>query len=327
MTSGCDYSLIIPARNEGAALEATIASLRRLIDRDHAEIVVVDDASAESVAARVGEHAAIVHHRCAVRQGVAKARNLGALRARGDVLIFLDAHVCFSAQSLAILRNSARSATSGIRGCTVRIVYDEPTFAELARRHADFDPVQEPDYYGWRFEFQPQPHVVVNRICRNADAFAVPFVGACALAIRRELFQDLGGFDGGLTGYGSFEDAELALRCWSLGHDVQVVPQAICCHYTAPRPVDAPPESAGRLPLDLPRYDGSLKNALRVMSMHFPERWFAGFTQELQRAFPDRIEWTTKDQFSAETWNRCKTLEARRVRNREWLMERMTRIG
>ncbi len=324
---GCDYSLIIPARNEESALTTTLSSLQETIRHDAAEIIVVDDASDVPLEAMLREYPSVVHFRCPVRQGVARARNLGASLATGKVLLFLDAHVCFSRRSLAELIESAWSSCGGLRGCTTRVVYDWPTFIELAHRHADLDPCQEPEYYGWRFEFQPWPNVVVNRQRPTLTPFVVPYAGACALAIRRALFEDLEGFDDGLVGYGSLEDAEIAMRCWSFGYDVQIVPEAVCYHYTAPRATDATLPSAERWPLDQPRYDGSLANALRVMFLHFPDNVLADVLGRLPRDPPDNVSRLSADFPASELRARNAVLEARRIRSRKWLAERMTRVG
>ena len=50
-----------------------------------------------------------------------------------------------------------------------------------------------------------------------------------AMAMRREAFLDLGGFDPEFFAY--YEDVDLGWRSWVLGHEVHYVPSAVCYHH------------------------------------------------------------------------------------------------
>lgn len=88
-------SIIIPAYNEAAYLGETLASLNRaktLLERENnmqAEIVVVDNESDDATADIARTCGAGVAF--AKQHNVAKVRNTGAVVARGDVLVFVDA--------------------------------------------------------------------------------------------------------------------------------------------------------------------------------------------------------------------------------------------
>lgn len=98
-------SVIVPARNEAAALGGTLRSL--LIAARTAggpvEIIVVDSASTDGTAelARSFAAAGPVRVATADRPGAARARNLGAELATGDVLIFVDADTQVPADAFA----------------------------------------------------------------------------------------------------------------------------------------------------------------------------------------------------------------------------------
>ena len=79
-------SAIVVTRNEGAELRRTVENLRDTLPA-RSEIVIVDDASTDGSTA--GFRRAIK----APGIGVARARNLGAARSRGDVLVFADGHI------------------------------------------------------------------------------------------------------------------------------------------------------------------------------------------------------------------------------------------
>jgi rSAM/selenodomain-associated transferase 2 len=80
-------SIIIPALNEAARIEATLASLAPLRARGH-EVIVVDGGSSDATARLAALHADRV---LAAPRGRASQMNVGAGQARGDVLLFLHA--------------------------------------------------------------------------------------------------------------------------------------------------------------------------------------------------------------------------------------------
>ena len=86
-------SVIVPAHNEEKALPATLGALLSQTARPH-EIIVVCNGCADRTAdmARLPGITRIVTE----RKGVSLARNLGARKATGDVLFFMDADVVLS---------------------------------------------------------------------------------------------------------------------------------------------------------------------------------------------------------------------------------------
>ena len=90
-------TVIVPAFNEEAYLAPTLGSIRAAADEARTasgadvDIVVVDNASVEgTVAVARGLGATVIREPV---QGIARARNAGARRAAGDVLVFFDADV------------------------------------------------------------------------------------------------------------------------------------------------------------------------------------------------------------------------------------------
>ena len=90
-------TVIVPAFNEEAYLASTLGSIRSAADEVRGasgvdvDIVVVDNASVDGTAALARDLGATVVHEPV--QGIARARNAGARRAAGDVLVFFDADV------------------------------------------------------------------------------------------------------------------------------------------------------------------------------------------------------------------------------------------
>lgn len=86
------FSFIIPTRNEAAYLEECIRSIRNQTRNDY-EIIVVDTLSTDGTKEIAKKNARLVNES---RKGVGIARNTGAKKAGGDILIFADADVRFA---------------------------------------------------------------------------------------------------------------------------------------------------------------------------------------------------------------------------------------
>jgi glycosyltransferase involved in cell wall biosynthesis len=104
-----DISIIVPTRNRSALLPTTLRSAMRQRDVN-LEIIVVDDASTDDtlgvVAALGDERIRVIRHE--TRQGVSRARNLGAAEARADWLAFLDDDDLWAPEKLAQQLGAAR---------------------------------------------------------------------------------------------------------------------------------------------------------------------------------------------------------------------------
>jgi glycosyltransferase involved in cell wall biosynthesis len=81
-------SVIIPAKNEMASIGRVVESVRQQLPE--AEIIVVDDGSDDETADRARGEGAVVHHH-PVSLGNGAAVKAGARRAKGAILVFLDA--------------------------------------------------------------------------------------------------------------------------------------------------------------------------------------------------------------------------------------------
>ncbi|MFQ4136062.1 glycosyltransferase family 2 protein [Nodosilinea sp. PGN35] len=87
------FSVVIPTYNRPERLASCLLSLTRLsYPRDGFEVIVVDDGSAQPLAATVEPFEAVLNLTLLrqVNSGPAKARNAGAARAQGQYLVFTD---------------------------------------------------------------------------------------------------------------------------------------------------------------------------------------------------------------------------------------------
>lgn len=238
-------SVIIPSRNEGMWLPKTVHSLIEAARRDglepDIEFIVVDDGSVDGVADDLSSHKKIqlrVIHTDAI--GPARARNSGARLSVGDTLLFCDAHVEVSP---GVLRRMIHYLDNTPQAAAV-----SPGIGNIERRHRVG--------YGltWASDLRVQwLHRPFN------EAGWVPFLPGAFLAVRRRIFELLGGFDPGFYGYGH-EDEEFSLRLWLMGHQLHVLYDSVAFHYFRhTQPYAVKPSS-------------KYYNLLRLASVHFDQK-------------------------------------------------------
>ncbi|MFW6773817.1 glycosyltransferase [Nocardioides sp. CPCC 205120] len=224
-------TVVVTHYEQPAELARTLAALGRQTLAPH-QVVVADDGSPTPPVVPPGVEL--------VRQEdrgfrAAAARNLGAARATGDVLVFLDADT---------------SPEPGLLARLTRLPSALPELLAVGRRrHADLAgvPTDAPLPAAAEARELAEPAWLRDAYRRSedllaADATSFRFVISAVLACSRWWFELLGGFDETFGGYGG-EDWELAHRSWLAGGLVAHVPHAVAWHDgpdagVAPRAVD-----------------------------------------------------------------------------------------
>jgi glycosyltransferase involved in cell wall biosynthesis len=195
-------SFVIPVRNDQLRLQFCLDSIRENdYPPDLVEVIVVDNGSTDDsahVARNAGATVLSVPH-----GSVAELRNLGAARARGEVLAFVDA-------DHTIVTGWIRSAVS--------ILSNDDVAAVGAPCHAP-----EPGTWVQRrynlFRSHPPSCVHVN------------WLGSGNLAIKRSRFLSAGGFDGRLA---ACEDVDLCIRLRAGGGRIVSAPMLRSVHLGDP---------------------------------------------------------------------------------------------
>jgi GT2 family glycosyltransferase len=131
--------------------------------------------------------------------GPAEARNTGAQRASGDVLVFVDADVLVHRDAFVRIR-AAFDADPGLSG--VFGSYDDA-----------------PAHDGTVSAFRNLLH---HHVHQRSPGPATTFWAGLG-AIRRDVFLDIGGFDDAYE-VPSIEDVELGLRLTDAGHRIELAP-------------------------------------------------------------------------------------------------------
>src|SRR5262245_20829071 len=207
------FSIVLPTLNEGSMLSMTIESIEEHVDATDYEVLVVDDGSTDGSTGRYkrprNPHVRLLR---GGGLGVARARNLGASLARGEYLIFMDAHCRVSRGWLQYFAEVLSVPGVGLAG---------PSFTKLETPIPRGCGMRWPDYTLDPCWFEP---------LGEAAAYTVPLTTGACQAFRRSTFDAIGRYDDGFTRWG-FEDVEMCLRAWLLGYVVAVQPGITIAHF------------------------------------------------------------------------------------------------
>jgi GT2 family glycosyltransferase len=204
-------SIVVISHNEGGHLRMTVDAMRDTTPAS-TEIVIVDDFSADGSTGFLSGpgYRDVRLIRPDTRLGISAARNMGAERSSGDVIVFSDAHVVPGPGWLPPLVDALDDDTVGAVAPTVSALGNESSKG-----------------YGFTWS---DPSLTM-RWCydRPSRVHPVPFLCGCFLASRREVFDRCGRFDEGLIKWG-FEDSEYSLRLWLSGYRCVVQPASDIAH-------------------------------------------------------------------------------------------------
>jgi GT2 family glycosyltransferase len=217
-------SIVIASCNEGNLLRKTVEScLETTADLD-CEFIIADDASEDGSieeARRAYPQARFLAH--AERRGVAQTKDLGARAARGDVLVFLDAHCKPEPGAIAGL-------AAGVEEMDGDAVLS-PRIANLDVDRWESDPHQVGHGYSVTLESLNIGWIDLDDLSRyDGTRYRVQptFIGCC-VAMSRKLYESMGGWDTGMLYYGS-EDIDFGVRTWLMGHKVLHDPEPLIGH-------------------------------------------------------------------------------------------------
>lgn len=181
-------SIIIPAYNAEETLSATLQSCLHQ-QLQPLEIIVVDNGSRDATGEIVKAFGNRVKYFFTNNEGVSRARNIGAERAAGEWLLFLDADDQLLPHALEVLLAAAKDQQANV---IYGMVIERREPPQLARLN------------GFDFAAGKPPHGAERNFWRCA--IATP---GSAL-IKKSLHEKIGGF---FSGYEPMEDRDYWIKC------------------------------------------------------------------------------------------------------------------
>ncbi|XP_064235696.1 polypeptide N-acetylgalactosaminyltransferase 12 isoform X2 [Aotus nancymaae] len=201
------------------------------------EVILVDDYSdrehlKERLASELSGLPKVRLIRANKREGLVRARLLGASAARGDVLTFLDCHCeCHEGWLEPLLQRIHEEESAVV--CPVIDVIDWNTFEYLGNSG-------EPQIGGfdWRlvFTWHTVPERERLRMRSPVDVIRSPTMAGGLFAVSKKYFEYLGSYDTGMEVWGG-ENLEFSFRIWQCGGTLETHP---CSHVGHVFPKQAP---------------------------------------------------------------------------------------
>jgi len=300
-------TVVISSLNEGTSLLRTVRTCLETTRTACVEILVADDHSEDNSVDEMRracpEVAVVAHDR---RRGVSPTKHLGGSRASGDVLVFLDGHCKPEPGAIdRLIDDVARLDGRAI-----------VTPAGCALDTAAWDNRQQQVGHGYRLELSDFScgWMGTDAMRPRGAFYESPALIGCCLAISRELYAELRGFDAGMKEWG-VEDLDFGLKAWLMGSMVLNDPAALVGHRFR-RTFDNYTVGAVH----------PLANQLRMARKHFTESVWLQWLEARQRhyqAWPD--VWTgASDALAQETESLERErayLLAHRMRDEYWYAE------
>jgi glycosyltransferase involved in cell wall biosynthesis len=283
-------SVVLPATNESVMLRRTVEQFVATLPAD-SEVIVIDNGSTDGCADFLAAEPRGNVHLIRSRQplGVAAARNRGLTRARGEVVVFADAHMDVPERWWEPLVGALNLPQVGVVAPGIGVMGEPDHPAAYGQRIAE--PNLRVEWLPWK---AAQPH-------------PVPTLGGGFMAMRRETLQRAGAFDDGMPQWGS-EDLELCVRYWLLGYEVWVVPEVTVLHYFR-----------NRRPYGI-QWHLLTHNLLRVALLHFNQSRTARVASALRNHV--RFGPALAQAVESDVWQRRAEFASRRVRDDDWLFDK-----
>ncbi|NP_001193376.1 polypeptide N-acetylgalactosaminyltransferase 15 precursor [Sus scrofa] len=236
------------------------------------EIILVDDLSQQGqLKSALGEYVARLERvkllRSNRRLGTARARMLGAARATGDVLVFMDAHCeCHPGWLEPLLGRIAGDRSRVVS--PVLDVIDWKTFQYYPSKDL------QRGVLDWKLDFhwEPLPEHERKALPSPISPIRTPVVPGGAVAMDRHYFQNTGAYDPLMSLQGG-ENLELSLKAWLCGGSVEILPCSRVGHIYGPQDAHSPLEQ-----------EAALQSKVRIA-----ETWLGAFKETFYRHNPEAL--------------------------------------
>ncbi|MFH0957333.1 MAG: glycosyltransferase [Pseudomonadota bacterium] len=229
-------SVIIPSYNRSSMLRKTLCGL--ICQKGYSgplEVIIVDNGSGEDTFARIADLRVLLPIRMLKRELVGthfrpgSARNLGAIQAQYNQLLFLDSD-CVPSEYLVYfhvkeLRSGRRVVTIGHRVFVDDSICPESIILTGSDLISYLSPVASASNY---LEVIDRRIPELNMIARHPAPYNC--LHGCNVGLRKEDFFEAGMFDLSFDGHWGYEDIELGYRLYRMGIRFVYLPEAVVYH-------------------------------------------------------------------------------------------------
>ncbi|XP_050717980.1 N-acetylgalactosaminyltransferase 7-like isoform X2 [Eriocheir sinensis] len=222
-------SVVIVFHNEG--FSTLMRTVHSVIDRSPPqflkEVLLVDDFSdkaalkeqLEDYITRWNGRVRLIRNK--ERAGLIRTRTTGAEEARGDVVLFLDAHCEVNRNWLPpllapIYRDKQTMTVPVIDGIDHNTFEYRPVYSAGSNFRGIFE-------WGMLYKETELPPEIMRSRAHQSEPYKAPTHAGGLFAINREYFLSLGAYDPGLLVWGG-ENFELSFKIWQCGGSIEWVP-------------------------------------------------------------------------------------------------------
>ncbi len=191
------------------------ACIRAVLDQQPFEVLLVDNDAAPAAVAEVAALPGVRVLRPGRNLGYAGGCNHAAAEALGDVLAFVNSDAVLGPGALAALLARVADPSVGLVSGSIRLA-DAPEQLNSAGNPVHFL------MFSWAGSFG-------EPAAAHGELTEVASISGAAFAVRREVWEQLGGFDP--TYFAYCEDVDLSLRAWQAGYRVVHEPTAVVLHH------------------------------------------------------------------------------------------------
>lgn len=199
------------------------------------EIILIDDDSDKVEFPRLGKELEDIVAsmprvrliRTKEREGLVRARLLGAELASGEVLTFLDCHIeCNDGWLEPLLQRIAEDDSVVAVPIISTIAWQDFGF-----HHSSTSIEPQIGGFDWRLTFQWHsiPEEIKAKRKADTDPVPTPTMAGGLFAVSRQYFRSIGSYDTGMEVWGG-ENLEMSFRVWMCGGSLEIIPCSIVGH-------------------------------------------------------------------------------------------------
>jgi GT2 family glycosyltransferase len=226
-----DVSIIIVNFNSTEYLRNCLDSIYQFTSGLEYEVLVVDNGSTDNSFGQLHELERITRRSIIVNEenkGFGVANNMGAKIAKGKYLLFLNPDTELIDNSVLELFNFMEQSDKSIAACGARLQHPDSSYSvSFGNLPSLFQQFSDIGFRRLYMKFYNQ-RLSISPPCDFTQPAPVGYISGADLFIRKEIFNQLGGFDEDYFMY--YEDTDLCKRLQRSEYETYIVPSVTVLH-------------------------------------------------------------------------------------------------